>query len=335
MLKLDENTRFSEIWEAEEFREFRDYFIVNMDLLNDPNFGRTLGEIDTDSWSMKGLIKGLLRLQEMIRRGHHMIPISTEEERAKDPLFEKTGFLYFPSDDPAADTKPYIMVVPGGAYTNVWNLTEGYPVAAHFNELGYHAFIMSYRVNNVNAKIFPEGGLMPRPLDDLAQAFKIIRERKAEFRVDPDKYLITGFSAGGSLVSLWCDTRHGYPCYGIPKPQAVFPVYPVVSWRQLAAVRNYDGFSMATIGLTLKEAAESDWNAEDNVQGFPPAYIVLTADDDLVPPEQSKILARALDAAGIPNVLEIGEKGGHGFAEGWKADTCGWIERAAAFAEKA
>ncbi len=326
MLNINENTKFSEIWEAEEFREFRDFFIVNMDLPNDPNFNRTLQEIDTDSWSMKGLIRGLARLQEMIRRGHHMIPISTQEEQAEDPRYVNTGFLYFPSDDPEADHRPYNMVVPGGGYVNVWNLTEGYPIAAHFNELGYHAFIFSYRVTGT--------GLMPRPLDDLSRAFRIIQERAAEFHVDPDRYMITGFSAGGNLISLWCAEHHGYETYGLAKPVAAFPIYPVVSWRQLASARPHDHFSMVTLGLTIKEAAESDWNAEDQVRTYPPTYIVCTEDDDLVPPEQSRLLARALDAAGIPNHLEIGARGGHGFAEGWKADTKGWIERAAEFAKQ-
>ena len=325
MLNITENTRFSEIWEAEEFLPYRDYFIVNMDLPKDPNFHKTLKEIDRDSWSMKGLIRGFTRLQKQIRCGAHMIPISTEEEREADPRFQLTGLLFFPSDDPAADSRPYVMVVPGGGYVNVWNMTEGYPIAAHFNALGYHAFILTYRVTGT--------GLMPRPLQDLARAFGIIRARASEFHVDPDRYYITGFSAGGNLVSLWC-THHGYPFYEVPKPQAVFPIYPVVSWRQLAATGSHGNFSEITLGLPMEEAAGSDWNAEDQADTFPPAYIVCTEDDDLVPPEQSRILKKALDAAGIPAKLEIGARGGHGFAEGWKADTCGWIERAIAFSKE-
>ena len=54
----------------------------------------------------------------------------------------------------------------------------------------------------------------------------------------------------------------------------------------------------------------------------------LSAGDELVSPENSRMLAKALDQAGIPCRLEIGPTGGHGFADGTGMCMEGWPERA-------
>ena len=45
-------------------------------------------------------------------------------------------------------------------------------------------------------------------------------------------------------------------------------------------------------------------------------------------PENSREFKRQLDALGIPAVLEIGKKGGHGFADGTGMCMEGWPQRA-------
>ena len=55
--------------------------------------------------------------------------------------------VWLPSDAPEADERPFILLVPGGGFVNVWNLTEGWPVAAQFNSEGYHVFILTYQVD--------------------------------------------------------------------------------------------------------------------------------------------------------------------------------------------
>ena len=54
----------------------------------------------------------------------------------------------------------------------------------------------------------------------------------------------------------------------------------------------------------------------------------LAAQDELVDPEHSRLLARALEQAGIPCRLEIGPTGGHGFADGTGMCMDGWTKRA-------
>ena len=70
-----------------------------------------------------------------------------------------------PTGNPADDFTPYldtflldgakqplgaVLVLPGGGYTHR-ALHEGDPVARKFNELGYHAFVLQYRVKPYTA----------------------------------------------------------------------------------------------------------------------------------------------------------------------------------------
>ncbi len=71
----------------------------------------------------------------------------------------------------------------------------------------------------------------------------------------------------------------------------------------------------------------------EHAEGFPPCALFLAADDGLVSPEHSRVLARKLEALRIPCRLEIGPSGGHGFADGSGMCMDGWIGRAAGWVE--
>ena len=66
---------------------------------------------------------------------------------------------------------PGMLVIPGGGYGCVCESTEGSPIARRFNELGYHAFVLDYRVAPHR---FPE------PQLDAFRAMKIIRGNASE-----------------------------------------------------------------------------------------------------------------------------------------------------------
>ena len=111
---------------------------------------------------------------------------------------------------PGADARPYLLLVPGGGFVNVWNLTEGWPIAEQFNRLGYHVMILTYQVEASEK-------LLEKNMEDFARALRLIRENEARFRVRADSYITCGFSAGGYLVCLW-NTRMGYRAFGLPQP---------------------------------------------------------------------------------------------------------------------
>lgn len=298
--------------------------IRGRDLRKDNFYDWTLRKIaDKVGWG--NLERGFGRFYEIADRGRFYYPLYTAEEWENAPEKRGVNLVYFPSDDPAADGRPFIFLVPGGGFVNVWNLTEGWPVAQHFNARGYHVFILTYQVG--------VEGSAARAMEDTARAMKLIAARAAaaEFRVDPARCITCGFSAGGYIVCLW-NTELGYAAYDLPKPEACFPIYPFTSYRLAAETvrgrKNRDGFARAASGLSMAETCEGCYEIPEHVGGFPPTAIFLAAKDELVPPEHSKRLAAALDAAGIPCRLEIGETGGHGFADGTGMCMEGWPERA-------
>ncbi len=297
--------------------------ISKWDLSKEEFYNWTLQEI-ADKMGWRNLERGFVRLFENADRGQYYYKLYEQSECAGNPQMENTNIVHFPSDDPEADHRPFIFLVPGGGFVNVWNLTEGWPVARIFNELGYHVFILTYQVGVEGAAV--------KTMGDMARAFRIIASRKEEFRVDPDRYITCGFSAGGYVVCLW-NTEKGCSAFGLPKPQACFPIYPVTSYRIMEAEEwdegnDKDEMALDSVGCTMKEACSSVFEIPEHVQGFPPTALFAAAEDDLVDPEHSKRLAKALSDKGIPCRLEIGPTGGHGFADGVGMCMEGWPERA-------
>ena len=296
--------------------------ISKWDLSKEEFYHWTLQEI-ADKMSWNTLERGFSRLFEAAQ-GAYYYKLYSDEECQAEPAKQDRNIVWFPSEDKIADDRPFILLVPGGGFVNVWNLTEGWPVAQQFNALGYHVFILTYQVG-VEAAARKE-------MDDMSRALEIIRQHREEFHVDPDKYITCGFSAGGYIVCLW-NTEAGYHAFRQPKPQACFPVYPVTSYRLMDAEEwdegeDKDAFARSGVGCTMQEACNSCFDIPTHAEGFPPTAIFVTTEDTLVDPEHSRSLARSLNAAGIPCRLEVGPTGGHGFADGSGMCMEGWIKRA-------
>ncbi len=301
--------------------------IRNRDLKQEPLWNKTLLQLKTEHFFSGEIARGFDRLFRAAETCAWYYPLYSEEECAELPARRGTNIVRLPSDDPAADARPFILLVPGGGFVNVWNLTEGWPIAEQFNRLGYHVFILTYQVDGSEK-------LLEKNLEDFARALQLIRDHAESFRVQPDRYITCGFSAGGYLISLW-NTGKGYPAFGLPKPQAVFPVYPFVSPKLDVSgdcpesdTEEDQQEDLRLYGCSVWEAIRMDYEIPEHAEGFPPCALFLAAGDELVSPEHSRVLAAALEKLGIPCRLEIGPEGGHGFADGSGMCMAGWPERA-------
>ncbi|MBQ6174199.1 MAG: alpha/beta hydrolase [Clostridia bacterium] len=289
-----------------------------MDLKSEPMWDKTLLQLREEHFG-GDLARGFDRLFAAAEAGGWYFPLYTEEECAGKPDRRGVSVVWLPSEDEKAGERPYILLVPGGGFVNVWNLTEGWPVAAQFNGLGYDVAILTYQVTG-------EDGLLAREMEDFARGIRLVRDSLRRGSANADRYITCGFSAGGYLVCLWNVTDRGYALHGLPGPQACFPIYPVVTWKR--DIRYEPGYSEWLFDCDMDTAVNSTFEVAAHAEGFPPCAIFLAGDDELVNPENSRMLARALGALGIPCRLEVGPQGGHGFADGTGMCMAGWTERA-------
>lgn len=274
------------------------------------------------------MLRGFKRLYRAADTGDWYFPLYNKEECAACPDKKGVNLVWFPAEDPEAENRPFILLIPGGGFVNVWNLTEGWPVADHFNEAGYHVFILTYQVTG-NTRI------LEAECDDIARGIGLIRKNAEHFRVDAKRYVTCGFSAGGYLTCLWSTREMGWEKYGLPRPEAMIPVYPVVSWKWMGKDLTAEDMKeraeedLRLFGMPGQDAMESAFEIPEHADCFPPCALFLAAQDELVSPENSRILKRVLDEKGIPCRLEVGPVGGHGFADGEGMCMQGWPERAA------
>jgi acetyl esterase/lipase len=136
----------------------------------------------------------------------------SDAQTQQQPTTSKTGLFYFRSRPGA----PFAVIAPGGGFSYVASVHEGFPYAAAISSKGYNAFVLKYRVGS--------GGTVAT--QDLAAAVSFIFENAATLEVDTHGYSLWGSSAGARMVAAI--GSHGVANFGggdLPKPSAVVMAY--------------------------------------------------------------------------------------------------------------
>ncbi|HVF09538.1 MAG TPA: alpha/beta hydrolase [Abditibacteriaceae bacterium] len=257
-----------------------------------------------------------------------------------------------PASQSEADFQPYlelfplatdeprgaVLICPGGGYASRAE-HEGAVVARRFNEDGFHAFVAQYRVA-------PQRH--PAPLFDVARAIRIIRHRAAQWKVEPSKIAVCGFSAGGHLAaSLGVHFNEATPAAGSTpastpgstpdgldalscRPDALILCYPVIS----AVASAHAGSFHNLMGTDAPPDLRQKMSLELQVTpATPPAFLWHTFDDMAVPVENSLLFAHALRRQSIPFEMHIYPTGRHGLGLAeedahvatWMPLCCEWL----------
>ena len=98
---------------------------------------------------------------------------------------------------PAKPNGSSVIICPGGGYFILALDHEGFQLAKWYNERGITAFVLKNRLPD--ERMMTEKWM--RPLQDVQQAFRIVRGQASKWKIDPNKIGLMGFSAGGHLAS--------------------------------------------------------------------------------------------------------------------------------------
>ena len=321
-MSISPNIKIKELMKLPEFGNAGKYILYTPGFLGIMMGGMTLSKQEAAGWNHESIEFGLSRLKEAVQAGQTVFPVYSESEIIGDKQKKDVNVIFFPKTEDHGK-KPFIILCAGGAYTSVCSAVEAFPLMARFNELGYDAFALTYRVGGK--------GLLPKPLDDLAAALKMILSQREHFGVS-DEYIVGGASAGANLISLFGTDNHGWMTYGLSKPKALIPIYTFIN-HKLSGSSPVMKFCLDVMfGKKPSEEKLAEYDIDTHMsKEYPPCYIVCGKDDSTVPPANSELLKKRLDELSIPAVLEEGEHAEHGFGDGRGTSVAGWIDRADSF----
>jgi acetyl esterase/lipase len=214
--------------------------------------------------------------------------------------------LYQPRADQASGAA--IIVCPGGGYGRLAS-HEGRDVAVWLNSIGVTAVVLKYRLGPKYQH--------PVMMQDALRAIRFTRSKAAEWKIDPNRVGIMGFSAGGHLASTAAthfdsgNLNARDPIERLSsRPDVAILCYPVITMTDPFTHKGSrlnllgENPSQLLIDLMSNEKQVTEWT--------PPTFLFHTADDSGVPVENSLMFAAALRQKKVPHELHVYEHGRHG-----------------------
>jgi acetyl esterase/lipase len=175
-----------------------------------------------------------------------------------------------------------VIIAPGGSDIMLMYGLEGIDIAERFNDWGTTAFVLTYRLN-------PRYNAAARVADG-NRAMRLVRAKAKEWKLDPNRILFSGFSAGSSMArSVTAAAGPGDPTAPDPidrldsKPNFLLMVY---------------GPGRATPNEKLKD--------------FPPTFLLSAAADRGAANGTAQLFLDINKAGGVAEI-HIYQKGRHGF----------------------
>lgn len=243
-----------------------------------------------------------------------------------DGSFEiaKVNFTVFPvkSDKPS----PAVIICPGGGYGGHALRGEGPNIAKWLNSHGIAGLVLQYRLPKGRCKI---------PLIDVHRATRLTRFNAKKWNINPQQLGIIGFSAGGHLASTAVtkfdsgksdgdeiDKMSSRPDFGIL-------IYPVITMGK----STHGGSKRNLLGKKPSAELAELYSSEKQIKkDTPPVFLAHAKDDKPVPPVNSEIFHKAMQAKGLKSkYLEL-PNGGHGLSgykgpswDAWQKQSLEWL----------
>ena len=161
----------------------------------------------------ESITRGLNRMIDDVADGKLVFyRFYSEAQRQQQPARNNTGLFFF-RGRPGA---PFAVIAPGGGFSYVASIHEGFPYAMAISGAAYNAFVLRYRAG--------QGGTVAT--QDMAAAVSYIVDNAVSLGVATEGYSLWGSSAGARMAAAI--GSHGVASFGggpAPKPSAVVMAY--------------------------------------------------------------------------------------------------------------
>lgn len=201
------------------------------------------------------------------------------------------------------NTGAAVVVFPGGGFQILAMDLEGTEVCDWLTSAGITCVLLKYRVPSKpydwHCDCRPHNLQVPVPaLQDAQRTLSLVRFHAAEWRIDPHRIGVLGFSAGGFLVAEVSTRfdRRAYAPVDAADGQSIRPDF---------AVAVYPGHL-----ATDKQALNPNVPV---TRETPPTFLVQAEDDNVDGVKQSLAYYAALKNAGVPVEMHLYAHGGHAF----------------------
>ncbi len=226
-----------------------------------------------------------------------------------------------------------IVICPGGGYGGLAMDHEGHQIAKWANQNGLAGIILSYRHRN-------RGYGHPAPMLDAQRAVRLVRHHAQEWNIDPQAVGIMGFSAGGHLTTTILthfDSGDATATDPVDR-QGCRPDFGIVCYAVIALGESYTHVGSQN-NLLGKDApvdlVQSLSNEKQVTAETPPCFVWHTAEDKVVPLENSLRFASALVQHGVAVELHVFPAGRHGVGlaanipgtDQWSVLCVDWLKR--------
>jgi glyoxylase-like metal-dependent hydrolase (beta-lactamase superfamily II)/dienelactone hydrolase len=205
------------------------------------------------------------------------------------------------------NTGAAVVVFPGGGFQVLAIDLEGTEVCEWLTSRGVTCILSKYRVPSIpyvwQCDCRPHNREISTPsLEDAQRTLRLVRSHAAEWRIDPHKVGVLGFSAGGYLVAE-VSTRFNTRVYA-PRDAA-----DRESSRADFAIAIYPGhLSLAENSIALNPDIKSHITPQT-----PPTFLLQNEDDEVDRIEDALSYYMGLKAAHVPVELHAYAQGGHAF----------------------
>ena len=157
-------------------------------------------------------VETINRMIDYVHDGNRIFyDIYSDAEKRADTRKNNTGLFFFRGEP----GRPFAVVCPGGGWSYVGAIHEGFPLAIALSEMGYNAFSIQYRTGGAQVAC-----------EDLAAAIDFILRHAGELQVSTEDYSLWGGSAGARMAAyLGSYSTQGFIEADNPRPAVVVMGY--------------------------------------------------------------------------------------------------------------